>query len=200
MNTDYSDTRQHLLSVGHQLMASRGFSAVGLNEILQTAGVPKGSFYHYFKSKELYGQAVLDDYFVRYLASLEQRFAPSRLLPAAEQLMGYWRDWQTGYSSACSAQTCLVVKLSAEVADLSEAMRLTLRDGTDQIVAQLAQVLEAGRTDGSLHQRQPSPIPSKTLAAMLYQVWLGASLLAKIHRTGQPMQDAMQTTCIFLDQ
>lgn len=200
MNTAYNDTRQHLLSVGHQLMASRGFSAVGLNEILQTAGVPKGSFYHYFKSKELYGQAVLDDYFVRYLASLEQRFAPSSLIPAAAQLMGYWRDWQTGYSSACSAQTCLVVKLSAEVADLSEVMRLTLRDGTDQIVARLAQVIEAGQTDGSLSHLHARAICAPSLAAMLYQVWLGASLLAKIHRTGQPMQHAMRTTCFFLDQ
>ena len=200
MNTAYSDTRQHLLSVGHQLMASRGFSAVGLNEILQTAGVPKGSFYHYFKSKELYGQAVLDDYFVRYLASVEQRFAPSGLIPAAEQLMGYWRDWQTGYSSACSAQTCLVVKLSAEVADLSEAMRLTLRDGTDQIVARLAQVIEAGQTDGSLSHLHARAICASSLAAMLYQVWLGASLLAKIHRTGQPMQHAMRTTCLFLEK
>ncbi len=51
MKTSYDDTRQHLLDTGYRIMAVKGFSGVGLNEILQSAGVPKGSFYHYFKSK-----------------------------------------------------------------------------------------------------------------------------------------------------
>src|SRR5690242_1088215 len=73
MKATYDDTRQHLLDTGHRMMAEKGFTSVGLNEILQTAGVPKGSFYHYFKSKELYGQALLADYFVGYLADMERR-------------------------------------------------------------------------------------------------------------------------------
>ncbi|WP_163030699.1 TetR/AcrR family transcriptional regulator, partial [Pseudomonas viridiflava] len=61
MKPTYDDTRQHLLDTGHRMMAERGFTSVGLNELLQAAGVPKGSFYHYFKSKELYGQGLLED-------------------------------------------------------------------------------------------------------------------------------------------
>jgi TetR/AcrR family transcriptional repressor of nem operon len=188
MKTSYDDTRQHLLDTGHQIMAAKGFSGVGLNEILLTAGVPKGSFYHYFKSKELYGQALLEDYFSTYLNLLEQRLAdPSR--PAGERLMSYWQEWLAGYSGPCSAQKCLVVKLSAEVADLSEAMRITLRDGTDRIIAQLAGCIRAGQADASL-----PTLDASATATMLYQLWLGASLLAKLHRTSQPMQQAMQTT------
>lgn len=204
MNSAYDDTRQHLLQTGHQIMAAKGFSGVGLNEILQTAGVPKGSFYHYFKSKEQYGQALLADYFLHYLAALDQRFARSDQTGAV-RLMDYWQEWLVGYSGPCRAQKCLVVKLSAEVSDLSEPMRLTLRDGTDQIVARLAQVIEVGMADGSLAQLKQSMLnqPSTdapTLAAMLYQVWLGASLLAKIHRDAAPMLQAMQTTKILLAQ
>lgn len=188
MKTSYDDTRQHLLDTGHQIMAAKGFSGVGLNEILLTAGVPKGSFYHYFKSKELYGQALLEDYFSTYLNLVEQRFTdPSR--PAGERLMSYWQQWLTGYSGPCSEQKCLVVKLSAEVADLSEAMRITLRDGTDRIIAQLADCISAGTADGSL-----PALDARATATMLYQLWLGASLLAKLHRTSQPMQQAMQMT------
>ncbi|MBP8185986.1 MAG: TetR/AcrR family transcriptional regulator [Pseudomonas sp.] len=188
MKTSYADTRQHLLDTGHQIMAAKGFSGVGLNEILLTAGVPKGSFYHYFKSKELYGQALLEDYFSTYLALLEQRLSdPS--LAAGPRLLGYWQQWLAGYSGPCSAQKCLVVKLSAEVADLSEAMRITLRDGTDRIIAQLAACIRAGQADGSL-----PALDATATATMLYQLWLGASLLAKLHRTSQPMQQAMQMT------
>ena len=128
MKTTYTDTRQHLLETGHHIMAAKGFSGVGLNEILRTAGVPKGSFYHYFASKELYGQAVLEAYFATYLDAQKLRFNDSST-PAAQRLLGYWQQWLLCNSSASDDQKCLVVKLSAEVADLSEAMRVTLRDG-----------------------------------------------------------------------
>ena len=75
MKQNYSDTRQQLLDTGQRMMVLKGFTGVGLNEILQTAGVPKGSFYHYFKSKEQYGQALLEEYFENYLADMDQRFA-----------------------------------------------------------------------------------------------------------------------------
>jgi TetR/AcrR family transcriptional repressor of nem operon len=44
-DTGKIDQRKHILAVGQSLMAKKGFSAVGLNEILTTASVPKGSFY-----------------------------------------------------------------------------------------------------------------------------------------------------------
>lgn len=43
---------QHLLETGYTLVARAGFSGIGLQEILSAADVPKGSFYHYFPSKE----------------------------------------------------------------------------------------------------------------------------------------------------
>ena len=54
MSNDYTDVRQHILDTGRSIILGKGFSAVGLNEILATAQVPKGSFYHYFKSKETF--------------------------------------------------------------------------------------------------------------------------------------------------
>ena len=52
MNTRHDNTRQHILETGQRIIVGKGFASVGLNEILTTAGVPKGSFYHYFASKE----------------------------------------------------------------------------------------------------------------------------------------------------
>ena len=59
MKTSYDDTRQHLLDTGYRIMAVKGFSGVGLNEILQTAGVPKGSFYHYFTGWAAYTRELI---------------------------------------------------------------------------------------------------------------------------------------------
>ncbi|WP_346837711.1 TetR/AcrR family transcriptional regulator [Microbulbifer sp. SAOS-129_SWC] len=191
--TSHEDTRQHLLDTGHRVIAGKGFCGVGLSEILKSAGVPKGSFYHYFQSKEQFGQALLEYYFRRYLADLEQLFSRGDMT-AAERLMSYWQEWLRTYSAGCEEQKCLVVKLSAEVADLSEPMRLTLRDGTDRILAQLVRCIEAGRADGSL----PARLDAQATASSLYQLWLGASLLTKLHRTGQPLEQALVTTQALL--
>ncbi|MGC3218454.1 TetR family transcriptional regulator C-terminal domain-containing protein, partial [Pseudomonas aeruginosa] len=72
----------------------------------------------------------------------------------------------------CDEQRCLVVKLSAEVADLTESMRITLRDGSDGFIERLVGCLGQGRDDGSL-----APSDARHMASALYQLWLGASLL-----------------------
>src|SRR3546814_6877174 len=76
----------------------RSFTGVGLNEILQAASVPKGSFYHYFKSKEQYGQSLLEDYFRTYLANMDERFAV-RGNTARERPMGYWQKRSEEHTS-----------------------------------------------------------------------------------------------------
>ena len=68
------DMRQHILCTAQRLIGSKGFSAVGLNELLNAAGVPKGSFYHYFGSKEAFGVALLEYYFERYWRLMDELF------------------------------------------------------------------------------------------------------------------------------
>ncbi|MCK0165409.1 TetR/AcrR family transcriptional regulator [Marinobacter sp. S6332] len=184
----HKDTCQHLLTTGRDILAAQGFSSVGLSAILQQAGVPKGSFYHYFRSKESFGQAVLEAYFVDYMDNLETRFSDSSE-SALDRLVRYWQDWQQQYCGPVGLRDCLVVKLSAEVADLSEAMRLTLKDGTDRIIGGITRCVEAAMTEGSIPDQS-----ARQLAASLYQLWLGASLLTKLHRDDQHMAHAMACT------
>ncbi|KQN52374.1 TetR family transcriptional regulator [Rouxiella silvae] len=197
MKQAYDDTRQHILDTGYRMMAAKGFTSVGLNELLQTAGVPKGSFYHYFKSKEQYGQALLEDYFRNYVSELEQIFS-NPAISGRERLMRYWQNWHDRYSyditsNQCEALECLVVKLSAEVADLSEGMRLTLRDGTSQIIERLTRCIEQGKKDNSL-----TVADAQQTAAALYQLWLGGSLLNKLHRDGTALAQSMIATRAIL--
>lgn len=194
MNTEHHDVRQHILDTGKAIIVGKGYSAVGLNEILTSAGVPKGSFYHYFKSKELFGVALLDDYMADYLAHLESLLGgPDGT--AAERLMRYWQSWMGPEVYACSDCRCLVVKLSGEVADMSEAMRLALLRGTNQIVARLAASIDEAMADGSL---QHVTNPHHT-ALTLYQLWLGAALLTKLRREPSAMEGAMQASLSILN-
>lgn len=189
MSSRHTDTRQHILDTGNRIIAAKGFSCVGLAELLQASDVPKGSFYHYFKSKEAFGQALLQDYFDNYLGQLDTLFGTPGL-DGRTQLLRYFGQWRsTQGRESCDEQKCLVVKLGAEVADLSETMRLTLRDGTDRIIGRLADCVSSGVADGSLPALDPLPT-----ARTLYQLWLGASLLAKLHRDESPLEHAWAAT------
>lgn len=197
MNTstpaETNDVRKSILANGQRIMAGKGFSGVGINEILTAAGVPKGSFYHYFGSKDSFGEALLESYFEDYLADLDATLgAPGMTM--AQRLMNYWQNWQDTQSFLDCQGKCLAVKLGAEVADLSEAMRLALKRGTDGITARLARAIEAGMAEGSL---SVDGTPDAA-AQSLYQLWLGASVMVKIVRTTQPFEMAMMTTRTIL--
>lgn len=193
MNTattsDSVDVRENILATGQRIMAGKGYSAVGLNEILAGAGVPKGSFYHYFGSKDAFGEALLEHYFEEYLAELDVTLRQPGLT-MAQRLISYFTAWQETQSFFDCQGKCLAVKLAAEVADLSEAMRLSLKRGTSGIVSRLAGAIEAGVAEGSL---QIDGAPDAT-AQSLYELWLGASVMVKIVRTVQPFETAVQTT------
>lgn len=187
--TDTLDVRDRILATGQRIMGGKGFSAVGLNEVLSAAGVPKGSFYHYFGSKEAFGEALLEDYFSAYLADMDRIFSQPRK-SRAQQLDAYFKAWMDNQSFEDCQGKCLAVKLGAEVADLSQSMRATLQRGTAGIIGRLAQVLDAGVQEGSLAF---SGTP-QAVAQSLYELWLGASLMVKIVRRRQPFDNALRTT------
>ena len=187
--SDNVDVRGNILATGQRIMAGKGFSAVGLNEILATAGVPKGSFYHYFGSKDAFGEAMLEAYFEDYLAGMDATLGQSGLT-MAQRLMNYWQAWQNSQSFYDCQGKCLAVKLGAEVADLSEAMRLSMKRGTAGIVGRLAGAIEAGVAEGSLSIDGEV----QDTASSLYQLWLGASVMVKIVRDTTPFESALRTT------
>ena len=184
-----SAVRSAILAVGQRIMSGKGFSAVGLNEILSAASVPKGSFYHYFGSKDAFGEALLDSYFTAYLAEMDALLLVSDL-PVAQRLLAYFASWKDNQSFSDCQGKCLAVKLAAEVADLSEAMRLALDAGTSGIIARLTAALEHGVADQSVRIDGSAA----DVAASLYQQWLGASVMVKIVRSTAPFDTALAVT------
>lgn len=182
------DVRQRILDVAHPLMVSKGFTAVGLAEILAAAKVPKGSFYHYFASKEAFGQAILDSYFLDSHAHTDTLLEQPG--PASERLMAYFQYWLESQTAPEEQNRCLVVKLAAEVSDLSEHMRGALDRGTRGIIERLARCIEAGRADGSVRFSGDAG----ALAEALYQRWLGAGLMSKISASRTPFDAAIADT------
>lgn len=183
MSKKTEQTRTHILNVGRELMSEQGFNALGLGQLLKVADVPKGSFYHYFSSKEDFGCKLLEQYIETYHSRLDVLWAKEGR-NGREKLMEYWQQWIVTQSPATCTGQCLIVKLGAEVSDMSEAMRSILAEGASSIIERLARQIKLGIDDGSLDAEIN---PEKT-AAMLYQMWLGASLLAKLDHSETAFQ------------
>ena len=189
MNIQNTNIRQHILDTAKPIILGKGFSAVGLNELLNSAEVPKGSFYHYFKSKEYFGEALLDSYFEAYLERLEVLLS-AQGMNGAERLMSYWQRWLETQCDDDVETKCIVVKLGGEVSDLSEPMRLALQRGTNQIISRLAEGIAEGITDGSL----PNDLVAADTALSLYNQWLGATVLTKIWHNQSALESSMCNT------
>ncbi|OJI49625.1 HTH-type transcriptional repressor NemR [Vibrio vulnificus] len=161
---------------------------MGLSQLLKEAGVPKGSFYHYFKSKEQFGQALIEEYFHQYLARLEAHFNQQND-SGFDDLISYFSRWLSIENGVCNANRCLVVKLSAEVSDLSEAMRHTLSQGAQRVILALASAVQTGIDDGSISVNNAT-----ATAQQLYQQWLGASLLNKLMQDQTHLEQCLAST------
>jgi len=188
MKKPTQDMRQHIIDVAKALMTHKGYTAVGLMEVLKAAGVPKGSFYHYFRSKEEFGQALLEEYFQEYIGRVDVVMAAQGT--GAERLLGYLRYWAKTQAFDHPEEKCLVVKLGAEVCDLSEDMRGVLEEGTALIIQRIKRCVQQGMADGSITSTQDA----ETLAESLYQLWLGASLLVKERNTTAAFDTALMTS------
>ncbi|WP_017596070.1 TetR/AcrR family transcriptional regulator [Nocardiopsis potens] len=189
MTATQGDTRGSILRAAQQILPRKGFAAVGINEILTAAGVPKGSFYHFFGSKDAFGEALMRAYYTDYLADMDRILAEPGL-SAAQRLMNYWEYWREMQGADDCQGRCLTVKLGAEVSDLSESMRLALKEGTAAMVDRLERTITAGLEDGSLAVDGTA----RETAQALYDMWLGASLLVKINRDTGPFDTTTALT------
>jgi TetR/AcrR family transcriptional repressor of nem operon len=183
------DVRQQILDTARTIIGGKGFAAVGLNEILAAADVPKGSFYHYFSSKDAFGEALLEGYFKTYLEDLDAMLQRPGL-NGRERLMLYWQKWVDTQANCDPEGKCMAVKLGAEVSDLSETMRMVLVRGTSAVIGRIATAIETGIADGSVAVADDP----QQVAETLYQKWLGASLLAKIMRDAKPLLSALEAS------
>jgi len=182
-------TRQHILEVSTQLVLKKGFVGVGIQEILTACAIPKGSFYYYFASKEQFGCVLLEHYIAQYKLRMAALWKIENLTAYA-RLIQLWTAWIDDPKYGGWAENCLIVKLAAEVADLSEEMRLILNTGVEKLTLSIALLIGECQKQGTVSVN----IDALEMAKTLYQMWLGAALLAKLAKNKSSLYLALQNT------
>jgi TetR/AcrR family transcriptional repressor of nem operon len=178
------NTRDRILEVGAQAIADKSFNSCGLAEILRRAGVPKGSFYHYFGSKEDFGVALIEKAREEYLELLkpivgDRRVSPLRRLRAVFELS------REECLANGAARQCLIPKLALETSQLSEPVHAAVKCAYDQWTAVLAQVIREGQAAGEIGRKHDP----ERLADVLVMLWEGATIRMQIDRSLRPVDD-----------
>ncbi|MDE3084937.1 MAG: TetR/AcrR family transcriptional regulator [Verrucomicrobiota bacterium] len=189
-----AETQRRLIDAAVRLMLCQGFAATTVDQICAEAGLTKGSFFHYFDSKEAIGRAAMDA-FARvgmelYSAAWKDPQADplEQLYALLEIMMGFTR--QSG-----DPVTCMVGMLSQEMARTNRSMREAavghLTAWTEMVMRMLAEA----------KKKHPPKIDfdPERVAWMLNSLWQGSMLIAKTRQTPEMIVENLQQARAYVD-
>jgi TetR/AcrR family transcriptional repressor of lmrAB and yxaGH operons len=182
--------RQPIINAAVALFRKRGYSATGLNDIVDSSGAPKGSLYHYFPggkasiavaAVEEAGRRVADT--VAKLAS--ETPSTGELLRGHARLLAGWMR-KSGFRDGCPITTVLL--------ELAPEDRAVTQAGREAYIARLALLKEKLMADGFQAER------AERLAVLCVSAIQGALIQARVERTGTPLEVAADELARMLDQ
>ena len=172
--------KQQVIDAGLAELHARGYAACSVEDITKAAGVPKGSFYNHFPSKEAFAVEAVRRYFQisGWPTSFETASAVGRLRAGFTALSDGARD--RAYSRGC-----MWGNLANEVADHSATIRGELAEGLDAWSAIVTELVARAQSTGEV---SPVGDPAQ-LGRFIVNAWEGALMRSRVVRTGQPIDD-----------
>lgn len=184
MNSIRLDKRELILSRGAAVMTRRGYHGTGVQEIVQAAGIPKGSFYHYFASKEDFALQALAFIYRPRLARYAQALANPGLSPRA-RILGYYRDLLGYFARQETPQYhCFIGSLSFEMSEMLPAIGAEVGAVQQASTEILRDCLEQAQSAGEL----PADEDCANLAIFISDAWQGVLARLKVSRSLQPLE------------
>lgn len=176
-------TRDLLLRAGLEILTEKGFSATGIDEILRRISVPKGSFYHYFESKEAFGAELISQY-ASFFARKINHYLSDKTLSPLTRLHAFVSGAQAGMARHDFRRGCLIGNLGQEMGSLPESFRKQLQAVFTDWQSRFARCLKAAQEAGELSRQADC----EQLAAFFWIGWEGAVLRAKLEQSAEPLE------------
>lgn len=176
------ETKMALIWCGTELLSERGFQITGIEEILSRVGVPKGSFYHYFKSKKDFGICVIDNYVEFYDEKMSRIFDDDSLSPMS-RIQRFVDEGKEGMARYEFKRGCLIGNMGQELASLNDEFRMRLEAVLLAWEARLKLCLDLA----VMHRELNKNTNTAALSNFFWIGWEGAILRAKLTCTTAPL-------------
>lgn len=170
--------REKIIATGVEMVGLNGYTATGVDSVLKAAGVPKGSFYHHFGTKENFGIEVINLFAENYTDKLYS-FLGDDAYPPLERIFNYMEHSIAHLTQNNFSKGCLIGNLGQELADQNERFRDRLAEIFNSWIDMFTVCLSQAQRTGTLN----STLDPKTVAGFLLSGWEGAILRAKVVRS-----------------
>jgi TetR/AcrR family transcriptional repressor of nem operon len=174
--------KSEIVEQGLQVVLTRGFAQAGVQDITDAAGVPKGSFYNHFESKDAFGAEIVDVYFER-MRPLMAQFLDDAARPPLARLEAYF-DAIAAYARGNSGQGCMIGTLCAEANGAADVLRAKLGGVLDEWRAPITRCIAQAQARGEL----AAAPDADTLARFVIDAWQGAMIRTKVSRSVEPLE------------
>lgn len=180
--------KKHLLLKGLQLFNQQGYHNTRLQQLLQCCGVPKGTFYNFFSSKDGFALAIIENYF-----QLEaERLSITAELPQAshfQKIYKYWEIQIETYGTETDRIATLIANLSAEMPLGSTKLRLAILKTRADIIQVITEDMQICQQEGSIR----NDVTPRALAEFIWCGWQGALLSVRLCKNTAPLQEFLKT-------
>lgn len=177
-----STTKERLLDVGLSMLLRHGYNDLGVQALLGAAGVPKGSFYHHFRSKEDFALQVIDRYMAEVHKGLDASLGDAAL-PPLDRVRKFFELTREKYRSE-GFLGCMLGGVGQELAGVSEVFQTKIELCFAEIASRIAECLEEARRNGDL---SPGSDP-QLMANLVLSCWEGAALRSRLQRDPAPLE------------
>jgi len=177
------DTKQKIIETGAHIMHQKGYNHTGIQEVLKAAGVPKGSFYFYFSSKEEFGLQVIDFFDNMYLDMVKSIIGDTTRAPLKRlaKILDLFIDLFRGLDYTCG---CPIGNFSQEMGDLSPAFGDRLSKSVEVIVKIYRDLLNEAKDTQEIQE----DIDTDEMADFIVSSWHGSLIRMKIVKSTQPLE------------
>ncbi|CAM5487934.1 TetR/AcrR family transcriptional regulator [Streptomyces fumanus] len=162
-----------LIEHAETVFRRQGFNGASVQDITSAAGVPKGSFYNHFKSKQELAAEIVRRYSdatdFTMLTAADDR-------PAVERLRAHFAGQAARTKDTGVEFGCLLVTMASETPTAGDEVGSAVRGSLSEWTDALADVVEQGRAAGEI----TSPEPARDLAAFLIDAFEGGALRGKV--------------------
>lgn len=176
-------TRDRIIEIGAHIVHTKGYNNTGIQEVLDRAGVPKGSFYFHFRNKEEFGLEVID-YFAGLLTARAEDCFADEGRPRVERLRALFAGFIEDFRARGFTGGCPIGNLAQEMADLSEIFRARLAGVVEEMRLKIAGLLGDAKAAGEL----PESLDADAMSGFIMSSWQGALLAMKVRKSAQPLE------------
>lgn len=185
---ELEQTKMKLLETGLSLLEQKGFNATGIQEIATIAGIPKGSFYNYFASKEEFGVEIIRFYTEIHMEQWKNLLEAEDKGDSYLALSTVFVQLAARYECNDPKKGCLLGNLAGEISEASEECRVALRVAVGEFKKILVQRLLSGQQTGKVR----TDLSAERLADLVWDAWQGSLLLMKIEKSAEPVQNTLK--------